>query len=80
MAQRDALYDERRNALIMMAAGAVGVVLLRRIVWVAAIAGTLVIWGIVSFISTHQNISTINEHLKEIELQKRSIEEEWEEE
>ena len=80
IAQRDALYDERRNALIMMAAGAVGAVLLRRIVWIAAISGTLVIWGIVSFISTHQNISTINEHLKEIELQKRSIEEEWEEE
>ena len=72
----DPLYDERRNALIVMAAGAVGAVLLRRIVWIAANSGTLVIWGIVSsFISTHQNISTINEHLKEIELQKRSIEE-----
>lgn len=77
--QRDAVYDERRNAAIMIAAGAIGAVLGRRIIWIAGIAGTLVVWGIVSFIAACQNISTINEHLKEIEMQKRQLEEDWEE-
>ncbi|MDO5043476.1 MAG: J domain-containing protein [Slackia sp.] len=78
--QRDAVYDERRNAAIMIAIGAVGAVLGRRIIWIAGIAGALIVWGIVSLIAACQNISTINEHLKEIEMQKRQLEEDWEEE
>lgn len=79
VAQRDAACDERRNAAIMIAAGAIGAVVGRRIIWIAGIAGTLVIWGIVSMISACQNISTINDHLKEIDMQKRQLEEDWEE-
>ncbi|MDO4442647.1 MAG: J domain-containing protein [Slackia sp.] len=79
MAQRDAVYDERRNALVMMAAGIIGAIVGRRIIWIAGIAGTLIIWGIVSLISACQNISTINDHLKEIDMQKRQLEEDWEE-
>ena len=79
IAQRDTLYDERRNALIMIALGAIGAVLLRRIVWIAGLAGTLVIWGIVTLIGAVQNISTVNDHLAEIEMQKRQLEEEAEE-
>lgn len=77
--QRDVLYDERRNAAIMIAAGAAGAILGRRIVWIAGIAGTLVIWGIVSLVSACQNISAINEHLEDIEAQKRRLEQDWEE-
>ena len=79
MAQRDAACDERRNAALMIAAGAIGAIVGRRIIWIAGIAGTLVIWGIVSLISACQSISTINDHLKEIDMQKRQLEEDWEE-
>lgn len=80
VAQRDVLYDERRNALMMIAGGGVVAFLLRRIVWVAGIAGTVCIWGIVSLMSTLRSISTINEHIHEIEMQKRELEQDWEEE
>lgn len=79
VAQRDALYDERRNAVIMMAVGAVGAILGRRVIWIAGIAGALIVWGIVSVIAACQNISTINDHLKEIDMQKRQLEQDWEE-
>lgn len=80
IAQRDALVDARRNALLMMGAGAVGAILGRRIVWIAGIAGTLFIWGIVSTVSAVQNLRTIDEHVAEIDMQKRQLEENWEEE
>lgn len=80
VAQRDALVDARRNALLMMAAGAIGAVLGRRIIWFAGIAGTLFVWSIVSVISAIQNLRTIDEHIAEIDMQKRQLEENWEEE
>lgn len=79
VAQRDALYDERRNAVIMMAVGAAGAILGRRVIWIAGIAGALIVWGIVSVIAVCQNISAINDHLKEIDMQKRQLEQDWEE-
>lgn len=79
VAQRDAVCDERRNAAVMIAAGVIGAIVGRRIIWIAGIAGTFVIWGIVSLISACQNIATIDEHLKEIAMQKRQLEEDWEE-
>lgn len=78
ISQRDALLDQRRNALIMIVVGAVVAVFLRRVVWAAGLAGTLVIWGIVSLVGALQNISSLNEHLGEIEIQKRQLED-WEE-
>lgn len=80
VAQRDALADERRNAIIMIAAGAIVALFLRRIVWAAGLAGTLVIWGIVTLAGACRNIQTLDEHLGEIEMQKRQLEENWEEE
>ncbi len=74
IAQRDTLLDERRNALTMVALGAAGAVLLRRIIWVAGIAGTVFIWGIVGLINTVQNLSTIEEHLRTIDRQRRELE------
>lgn len=78
VAQRDTLLDERRNAFVMIALGAVGALFGRRIIWIAGIAGTAIIWGIVKLIGAYQSIGTIDEHLKELEIQKRQIEEEWE--
>ena len=68
IAQHDALCDERRNSIIMIAAGVI-----------IALAGTLVIWGIVTLAGACKNIATLNEHLGEIEMQKRQLEENWEE-
>ena len=79
VAQRDALVDERRNAIIMIAAGAIIALFLRRIVWAAGLAGTLVIWGIVTLAGACRNITMLDEHLGEIEMQKRQLEENWEE-
>lgn len=79
VAQRDALLDERRNALVMVVAGAVLAVFLRRVVWIAGLAGTFIIWGVVKLIGTIQSLSTIDDHLKEIDQQRREIEEEEEE-
>ena len=75
IAQRDALLDERRNALTMIALGAAAAILLRRIVWVAGIASTVLVWGIVKLIGTVQSLSTINDHLREIDQQRRDLEE-----
>ena len=79
IAQHDALCDERRNSIIMIAAGVIIALFLRRIVWAAGLAGTLVIWGIVTLTGACKNIATLNEHLGEIEMQKRQLEENWEE-
>lgn len=78
VAQRDTLLDERRNALSMIFIGAVAAILLRRIVWVAGIASTILIWGIVKLIGTIQSLSTINDHLREIDQQRRDLEKEEE--
>ena len=78
IAQRDTLLDERRNALTMIALGAVAAILLRRIVWVAGIASTVLVWGIVKLIGTIQSLSTINDHVREIDQQRRALEEEEE--
>ena len=80
VAQRDALADERRNAIIMIAAGAIVAVFLRRVVWLAGLASALAIYGIVTLAGACRNITTIDEHLSEIQMQKRQLEENWEEE
>ena len=80
VAQRDALIDERRNALLMIVGGAVMAVLLRRVVWIAGIAGALLVWGIVKMISTLQSLGTISDHIREIDHQRRELESEDDEE
>ena len=79
-AQRDALSDERRNAIIMIVGGAIVALAARRIVILAGVASVLAVYGIVSLVGTMQNIGTIDEHLKDMEMQRRRLEEELEEE
>ena len=74
MAQRDALYDSRRNATMMVVGGALIALLLRRIPIIAALAGTALIWGIVDLMSTGRNINTIDQHLKELTAERKKIE------
>lgn len=74
VAQKDALLDERRNAVMMIVAGGVLAIFLRRVVWAAGLAGTLIIWGIVKLVGSLQSLSTIDDHLKEIEQQRRELE------
>ena len=74
VAQRDALYDSRRNATIMVVGGALIALLLRRIPIIAALAGTALIWGIVDLMSTGRNINTIDQHLKELTAERKKIE------
>ncbi len=73
VAERDTLLDSRRNGLIMVGLGAIGAFFLRRLVWVAAIAGTLVVWGIVQVISAQGNINTLNDHLSELKAEKQRL-------
>ncbi|WP_350455320.1 J domain-containing protein [Slackia heliotrinireducens] len=80
VAQRDTLLDERRNALIMLVGGGIIALLLRRFVAVAGLAATVMIWGIVSLISTQQSIGNIDDHIKGIDAQRRKLENEMEEE
>ena len=83
--QRDAVYDERRNGLGMAAIGGLG----REasdITWgyrsssFAAIASTAAIWGIVQVVSSQRSISTLNEHIDELNKEERRIAQEMEEE
>ncbi len=74
VAQRDALLDERRNALAMIAIGIVVAVALRRIVWIAGIAGTVFVWGIAKLINTVQSLSTIHDNVRAIDKQRRELE------
>ena len=78
VAQRDALYDSRRNATMMVVGGLLVALLLRRIPIIAALAATAFIWGIVDLMSTGRNINTIERHLKELAAQRKKIERELE--
>lgn len=71
--QRDALFDRRRNALAMAVIGALVAFFLRRIVVIAGIGGTAMIWGIVDLISTISNINSLNERLDALAKEKKSI-------
>ena len=80
VAQRDALLDERRNAIIMIVVGVLVTIVGRRIRWLVGISGALTIWGIVSVVSAQQNLNSIDEHLKRIKKQQRELEDELEDE
>ena len=74
VAQRDALYDSRRNATMMVIGGGLLALLLRRIPWIAGLAGAAFVWGIVDLMSTGKNINTIDRHLKELTAERKKIE------
>lgn len=79
VAQRDALLDSRRNGLTMLVVGALIAIFMRRIVWLAGIAGTAAVWGLIEVVSTTQNINSLSDRLDELTKEKKRILQEIEE-
>lgn len=78
VAQRDMLYDERRNGAAFLAIGGiVALILWRRraglLMVVAGIASAVAVWGAVQIISVQRSISTLNGRLKELEDEKNRL-------
>lgn len=75
--QRDALLDERRNALIMMVVGGiVAFIAIRRpgaFKAIGGIASAAAIWGVVSLLSSQRNINTLNDHIAELREEEKAI-------
>lgn len=75
--QRDALLDERRNALIMMVVGGiVAFIAIRRpgaFKTIGGIASAAAIWGVVSLLSSQRNINTLNDHIAELRAEEKAI-------
>ncbi len=75
--QRDALLDERRNALIMMVVGGiVAFIAIRRpgaFKAIGGIASAAAIWGVVSLLSSQRNINTLNDHIAELRAEEKAI-------
>lgn len=79
VAQRDALFDSRRNGLGMLVVGGLVALFMRRIVWLAGIAGTAAVWGLIEVVSTTQNINSLSDRLDELTKEKKKILQEIEE-
>ena len=82
--QRDVVYDERRNGIAMTAIGAIVALLAGRRPFgilgiVAAIASAAAVWGIVQIVSSQRTISTLNEHIDELNKEERRLGEELDE-
>lgn len=83
--QRDVVYDERRNGIAMTAIGAIVALLAGRRPFgilgiVAAIASAAAVWGIVQIVSSQRTISTLNEHIDELNAEERKLAAELDEE
>ena len=76
--QRDVVLDERRNALTMVIVGALVSFFLRRIVWIASIAGATTVWGIVQLVSSLKTLETLNSHLKDLQMEQKKLEQQLE--
>lgn len=79
VSQRDAVYDERRNACVMIGLGALTALVLRRFLPAAGLASMFIIWGIVNFVGSLGNIRALNDNIQQIDLQRRQLEEQLEE-
>lgn len=82
--QRDVVYDERRNGIAMTAIGPIVALLAGRRPFgilgiVAAIASAAAVWGIVQIVSSQRTISTLNEHIDELNKEERRLGEELDE-
>ncbi len=75
VAQRDTLYDSRRNALMMILVGGLAALIARwRIPLIGGLGTAAFIWGIVDMGSIMRNISTVEEHLKKLTAERKKIE------
>ena len=57
--QRDALLDERKNAILMTVIG--------------GIASAAAIWGVVSLLSSQRNLNTLHDHIAELRAEEKAI-------
>ena len=83
--QRDVAYDERRNGGALAGIGALVALFAGRRPFgilgiVAAIAGAAAVWGIVQVVSSQRTISTIDEHLADLERERKKLLKQLEEE
>lgn len=75
VAERDVLFDERRNGIILAAFGLVIGVLLRRIPLVAALGGAALVWGLTKVVFSQNSINVLNKHIAAIKKEKKDLEE-----
>lgn len=85
VAQRDVAYDERRNGIAMTAIGGLVALFAGRRPFgllgiVAAIASAAAVWGIVQIVSSQRTISTLDEHISELNAEQRRLAQELENE
>ncbi len=78
VAQRDVVLDERRNGMLMAAIGGVVALFTGRRPFglfgiVAAIASAAAVWGIVSIVSAQRTLNNLDEHIKQLNAEKRRI-------
>ena len=78
VAQRDTLLDERRNAVVMaVVGGLIALVASRRTVGIIAavfgVASAAAVWGVVQAVSTHRTITTLEEHIEELNEEEKRL-------
>ena len=83
--QRDVVFDERRNGIAMTVIGGLIALLTGRRPFglfgiVAAISSAAAVWGIVQIVSSQRTISTLNEHIAELNAEERRLAEELDDE
>ena len=83
--QRDVALDERRNGIAMAVIGALVALLTGRRPFglfgvVAAIASAAAVWGIVQIVSSQRTISTLSEHIAELNAEERRLAQELDDE
>lgn len=75
--QRDALLDERKNAILMaVIGGIVAFIAIRRpgaFKAIGGIASAAAIWGVVSLLSSQRNINTLNDHIAELRAEEKKL-------
>lgn len=79
VAQRDVVRDQRRNALIMLGVGLAAAIFLRRILWIAGVAGAVIVLGIINLIGAQGNLRVLDDNIRQIDLQRKQLEEQLEE-
>ncbi len=85
VAQRDVVYEERKNGLVMAVIGGLVALFCARRPFglfgvIAAIASTAAVWGIVQVVSSQKSLTTLNDHISALNKEERKIAQEDEEE